>query len=386
MKITKQQGETPFYTIYQQDTIFLKSELMRYKKLVEELQGRYLHQKNVSLQAENDLLQDKLLNAQEQLKINEEFEEELLKEKNILLDTQYRLELKLQKQQDELYDKSLKINSIIDNKHEVDQELLLCQNEIDSLKKELEQQDDQLLQMKENMELQQLEMKKLSTTKKQLEQQLNIENIANEKLKTDVQSKKAHLKDLKDALELSEETKRELLDQLLEKSQNLESLLSERKYLHEKFNHAKQQLIEAEKMKVDFFWEIIEAYKKQFEENEWWLSNQFADIDRTTKQQEKKLEVIEKDQQNSINNFKDYKEKVLKGFQDVDEKFSHFVEQLDSIRDHNHKMSHNLFEIKEFVEKQKRSQAQFIMKRQNTLYGIRGAQPHHNQKQNQKHD
>ncbi|MBM7586944.1 chromosome segregation ATPase [Bacillus pakistanensis] len=381
MKIKKQEGDTPFYTIYQQDTIFLKSELMRYKKLVEELQSRYLHQKNVSLQAENNLLQDKLTNAEEQLKVNEAFEEELLKEKNILLDTQYRLEVKLQNQQDELYEKALIINAINDHKHEVDQELLSCQNEIDSLKKDLELQDEQFLKMKESMELQRLEMKELSTLKKKLEQQLAKENMEKEKLISDVQSKEAHLKDLKAALELSEKTKRELLDQLLEKSQNLERLLSERKHLHEKFNEAKQQLIEAEKMKVDFFWEIIEAYKKQFEENEWWLSNQFADIDRTTRQQEKKLEAIEKDQISNLNDYKDYKEKVLKGFHAVDEKFSLLVEQLNSIRDHNDKMSLNLFEMKDFVEKQKRSQAQFIMKRQNTLHEIRGAQPYNNQKQ-----
>ncbi len=159
------------------------------------------------------------------------------------------------------------------------------------------------------------------------------------------------------ALAYSEETKKEMFYNLISKTEELEKLMSERKHTLDTLQLAKDQLIEAEKEKMKYLKTFISQYQKHFEENEWWLSSQFADIDQRRKQQDERIEAVEQEQEIHFT----LQNEVLEGrFEQVEQRFIAFLEEVDSIRDYNSKLTHNLFELKRLVENQKRSQTHII--------------------------
>lgn len=193
----------------------------------------------------------------------------------------------------------------------------------------------------------------------------------NQSLNTKIDSQQQHISDINAALAHSEDTKKEMFYSLISKTEELEKLMSERKHTLDSLQFAKDQLVEAEKQKMEYIKTFISEYQKQFEENEWWFSTQFADIDQRSKQQDERIEAVEQEQEL---HFIHQNEALMDKFKEVEQRFIEFIEEVDSIRDHNSIMTHNLFELKRLVENQKRSQTHIIKPRQKTSANKMGTQ------------
>ncbi|MHA7135682.1 hypothetical protein ACRTEV_00215 [Rossellomorea arthrocnemi] len=193
----------------------------------------------------------------------------------------------------------------------------------------------------------------------------------NQSLNTKIDSQQQHISDINAALAHSEDTKKEMFYSLISKTEELEKLMSERKHTLDSLQFAKDQLVEAEKQKMEYIKTFISEYQKQFEENEWWFSTQFADIDQRSKQQDERIEAVEQEQEL---HFIHQNEALMDKFKEVEQRFLEFIEEVDSIRDHNSIMTHNLFELKRLVENQKRSQTHIIKPRQKASANKMGTQ------------
>ncbi|MFI8574587.1 hypothetical protein ACIGEL_02655 [Rossellomorea aquimaris] len=193
----------------------------------------------------------------------------------------------------------------------------------------------------------------------------------NQSLNTKIDSQQQHISDINAALAHSEDTKKEMFYSLISKTEELEKLMSERKHTLDSLQFAKDQLVEAEKQKMEYIKTFISEYQKQFEENEWWFSTQFADIDQRSKQQDERIEAVEQEQEL---HFIHQNEALMDKFKEVEQRFIEFIEEVDSIRDHNSIMTHNLFELKRLVENQKRSQTHIIKPRQKASANKMGTQ------------
>lgn len=247
--------------------------------------------------------------------------------------------------------------------------------ESDSLRQQLQEKAISINELEKKLLQSENERNSLSLSLSKLEESLNESSIENETLLKDNQtllqrnqslntkghSQQQHISDLNAALAHSEETKKEMFYSLISKTEELEKLMSERKHTLDSMQFAKDQLVEAEKQKMEYIKTFINEYHKHFEENEWWLSTQFADIDQRSKHQEERIEAVEQEQEL---HFIHQNEVLMEKFEEVEQRFNEFIEEVDSIRDHNSKMTHNLFELKRMVEIQKRSQTHIIKPRQ----------------------
>ncbi|MGE6753018.1 hypothetical protein ACQKFO_06195 [Rossellomorea sp. NPDC071047] len=318
-----------------------------------------MERKNLSvslslLEDQLKILHDKLISKEEFLLEKSEMINELEKklvqtevDRNNLALSMSRLDeerdslrQQLHKKEDLLQEKSI-INNELEKKH------LQSENELNNLSLSLSK-------VEESHNKSTLENETLLKENQTLLQR-------NQSLNTKVHSQLQHISDLNAALAHSEETKKEMFYSLISKTEELEKLMSERKHTLDSLQFAKDQLVEAEKQKMEYIKTFISEYQKQFEENEWWFSTQFADIDQRSKQQDERIELVEQEQEL---HFIHQNEVLMEKFEEVEQRFIEFIEEVDSIRDHNSRMTHNLFELKRMVENQKRSQTHIIKPRQ----------------------
>ncbi|BCB03456.1 hypothetical protein [Bacillus sp. KH172YL63] len=194
------------------------------------------------------------------------------------------------------------------------------------------------------------ENKDLQKTKQTLLQEIHS-------LTTLTESQQQHITDLNAALSHSENTKKELFHTLLTKAEELEKLMAERQHTLDALEFSKNHLIEAEQEKLHYMKDFLSQFHQHIEENEWWLSSQFADIDQQRKKQDERIGDIE---QSHELHFSLQKEDFAGKFKEVEDRFLSFIEEVENIRDHNAKLTHNLFELKRLVENQKRSQTRVI--------------------------
>ncbi|WP_175989087.1 hypothetical protein [Bacillus sp. Marseille-Q1617] len=281
-----------------------------------------------------------------QIRINETTEHDLILERNKFKEGKEKLEEEVMFLHRALRDKESLIVTQGDHIKTLEKDLLKFQlennnqkaalSQLEDLNKELSAQNDQLLKDNKNLV------------------------VKSERLKTQNKSQKLHINDLNNALLKSEETKKEVFFDLLSKTEELERLIAERKHTIKSLEDAKERLIHSEKEKMKFIKDMLHQYQKKIEENEWWFSAQFADIDIRTKKQEERIDVIEYEKEHQ---FKEQNEKFLCRFQEVENTFSNFIGEVDSIRDSNDKMAQNLFDLKRLVENQKRIQTHIIQNR-----------------------
>jgi chromosome segregation ATPase len=399
IKIAKNEIKTPMYHIENQEKLYFLSKIDELNQTIERLQESHLyaevqHYKELFI---SNLHQLEHLN--EELEINRVSEEELIKDRNRFKEWKEKLENQVN---DLHHQQHIKENILIEKTekiHELEQKLVQTEVErknLDLSMSRLDKERDSLLQQlheKENLlqdksiTINELEKKLLqsenelntlslslskleeSHTKSSTENETLLkENQTllqrNQSLNTKVLSQQQHISDLNAALAHSEETKKEMFYSLISKTEELEKLMSERKHALDSLQFAKDQLVEAEKQKMEYIKTFISEYQKQFEENEWWFSTQFADIDQRSKQQDERIEAVEQEQEL---NFIHQNEVLMEKFEEVEQRFIEFIEEVDSIRDQNSRMTHNLFELKRMVENQKRSQTHIIKPRQKPI-------------------
>jgi len=341
---------------------FLIEKTEKIHELEQKLLQIEMERKNLS--ASLSLLEDQLKVHQDKLISKEEF---LLKEGQMIIELEQKL-----------------VQTEVERKN-LDLSMCRLDEERDSLRQQLHQEESQLqeksitiielekklLQSENELNTLSLSLSKLeeSHTKSSTENETLLkENQTllqrNQSLNTKVLSQQQHISDLNAALAHSEETKKEMFYSLISKTEELEKLMSERKHALDSLQFAKDQLVEAEKQKMEYIKTFISEYQKQFEENEWWFSTQFADIDQRSKQQDERIEAVEQEQEL---NFIHQNEVLMEKFEEVEQRFIEFIEEVDSIRDQNSKMTHNLFELKRMVENQKRSQTHIIKPRQKPI-------------------
>jgi DNA repair exonuclease SbcCD ATPase subunit len=337
----------PMYTISDQEVLYLKSEIYNLNKTIRTLKSSYLY-------AENEYHKDQLRKVREELTLacrsideNETVERELIKDRNLFKEGKEKLESQVRALHDALHGKEELLQQHQVTKNDLQQELL-------SIELEKKQLTQKISEIKKNQ--QDLFNKNQSLVEENI---LHLRKI--DSLNSELQSKKLHISDLNSALALSEDTKKELFYNLMTKTEELEKVMSERKHALDSLQFAKNQLIEAEKQKMEYIKTFISQYQKHFEENEWWLSSQFADIDQRTKLQDERIEAVEQEQEIHFTIQND----VLEGkFKQVEQRFLDFLTEVDSIREYNSTLTHSLLELKRMVESQKRSQNHIITARQ----------------------
>ncbi|NMH71092.1 hypothetical protein HF072_20115 [Bacillus sp. RO3] len=383
------------YHIENQERLYFHSKIDELNQLIKKLQESYLY---AEVQHYKELVHSKrqqIEHLNKEIEVNRVSEEELLKDRNRFKEWKEKLEHQVNDLHHQLLTKDQIVQEKVGTIHEIEQKLLQTETERKSLElslskldKESESVRHQLHQKEELldekiMSIHQLEklllqseneLKSLSLSMSKLQEShdkstsenntLMNENQtllqSNQSLNTKVQSQQQHINDLNAALSHSEDTKKEMFYNLITKTEELEKLLSERKHTLDSLQFAKDQLVEAEKQKMLYIKTFISEYQKHFEENEWWFSSQFADIDLRSKQQEERIDAIEQGQEI---HFLHQNEALIEKFQEVEERFIEFIEEVDLIRDHNSRMTHNLFELKRMVENQKRSQTHIIKPR-----------------------
>ncbi|MEI2663790.1 hypothetical protein [Rossellomorea sp. LJF3] len=335
------------YTISDQEVLYLKSEIENLNKTIRTLKSSYLY-------AENEYHKEQLQKAQEELTLayrrideNETVERELIKDRNLFKEGKEKLESQARALHDALHGKDELLQQSQVSQNDLQQELL-------SIKLEKKQLSHKITEIEK--EQQDLFSKNQSLLEENI---LHLRKI--DSLNSELQGKKLHISDLNSALAHSEDTKKEIFFNLIAKTEELEKALSERKHTLDSLQFAKEQLIQAEKQKMEYIKTFISQYQKHFEENEWWLSSQFADIDQRTKLQDERIEAVEQEQDIHFT----LQNEVLEGkFEQVEQKFIDFLEEVDSIREYNVTLTHSLLELKRLVESQKRSQAPIITARQ----------------------
>jgi chromosome segregation ATPase len=334
------------YTIENQEKYYLQSQIHQLKNNIQKLKDSILfaeakHYKGIIDKNEKEI--EKLYSL---IRLNDNTEKELILERNRFKEGKERMEREVLTLHQTLHDKDAVIELQTGLIHSLEKDLLKSElhntrlastlTQLEDLNKKLSSQNDQL--MKDNKNL----------------------IIKSEGMKSQIKTQKIHISDLNNALATSENTKKEVFFDLLSKTEELEKLIAEREHTLQSLEEAKEQLIISEKDKMQYLRDMLDQYKKTIEENEWWFSTQFADIDHRTKKQEERLDSIEYEQEVQ---FTEQNKKIINQLEDVESKFMKFIEEIDCIRNSNQKMTDQLFELKHMVEKQKRSGTHIIQNR-----------------------
>jgi DNA repair exonuclease SbcCD ATPase subunit len=335
------------YAISDQEVLYLKSEIENLNKTIRTLKSSYLYAENEYHKAELKKVQEELKLAHLRIEENDSVERELIVDRNQFKEGKEKLESQVRALHDALHVKEELLQQQQVAKNELQQELL-------STKLEQRQLTQKLTELEKDQQ-------ELFSENKVLSEETILHLRKLDSLDSELQSKKLHISDLNSALARSEDTKKEMFYKLISKAEELEKVMAERNHTLDSLQFAKDQLIEAEKQKMEYLKTFISQYQKHFEENEWWLSSQFADIDQRTKQQDERIEAFEQEQEIHFT----LQNEVLEGkFEQVEERFLEFITEVDSIRDYNSILTHNLLELKRLVESQKRSQTHIIKARQ----------------------
>jgi hypothetical protein len=338
--------KSPMYHIENQEKHYLHSEINRLKKIIQKIKESHLYAEADYYKGVIQKKEQEIEDLYTQIKINETTEQELIMERNKFKEGKEKLEEEVLFLHHALHDKESLIETQGQHMKALEKGLLQLEFENNNLKQEMAQLED-------------LNMKLSSQNDQLLKDNKNLVTKS-ERLKSQTKSQKLHINDLNNALVNSEETKKEVFFNLLSKTEELEKLIAERTHMIQSLEDAKEQLIQAEKQKMQFIKDMLLQYQKTIEENEWWFSAQFADIDTRTQKQEERIDLIEYEHEVQ---FKEQNENILSRFKDVEGKFSDFISEIESIRDSNDKMSQNLFDLKRLVEHQKRTQMHIIQNR-----------------------
>ncbi|MGR3763941.1 hypothetical protein [Rossellomorea sp. NS-SX7] len=334
------------YTIENQEKHYLQSQIHQLKKTIKEIKESYLYTEAKHYKSIINEKEEVIKDLYTHIKMNESIEEELILERNRFKEANEKLEEEVLTLHQALHDKE----SVIETQSK----------EINTLEKDILQLEmENKNQVRSLSRLEDINIKLSSQNDQLLKDNRNLVT-SSERLKSQIKSQKLHINDLNNALIQSEETKKGVFFDLVSKTEELEKLMAERKHAIQSLEEAKEQLIQSEKQKMQFIKDMLHQYQKTIEENEWWFSAQFADIDTRTKQQEERLDLIVHEHEVQFN---EQNERILCKFEDVEGKFLEFIGEIESIKDSNDEMSQSLFDLKRLVENQKRIQTHIIQNR-----------------------
>ncbi|XXM71206.1 hypothetical protein ACQ0QQ_16045 [Lysinibacillus sphaericus] len=329
------------YNIEKQETLYLQSEIQQLKKTLQRVKESYSyaeakHYKDIVTEKEKEIKE-----LYSQIMTHETTEQELIRDRSRFQEAKERLEDEIMELHLVLRQKGARIEEQAEALYKLDRSLLQFELTQKNLSESLTVVEDLNQKLSSHNDLLLIDNKNLVSK--------------SEGMKAQIKSQKEHIKDLNRALSQSEETKKEILFNLISQTEELEKLTAERSHTLAALESSKEQLISAEKEKMQFVKDIFQQYEKTIEENDWWLSSQFADIDKRANEQEAKMEQFETihssrfSKQNKLINSK---------FKDVEDTFSHFIGEIDSLRETNEKLTRHIFEMKRMIDKQKSNQSQ----------------------------
>ncbi|MCA1053592.1 hypothetical protein LCM10_01235 [Rossellomorea aquimaris] len=334
---------SPMYAIANQEKHYLQSEIHRLMKTIDDIKNSYsyaaaTHYKEVIRKKDEEIEQ-----LATQIRVNETTEQELVLERNRFKEGKEKTEAEILVLHDLLHEKEKRSEDQIHRINELEKELLQLKLEKQHLSQSLSETEESNRERAAQNDL-------------LLKDNNQLINKA-EGMKAQIKSQKAHINDLNRAVIESEKTKKEIIVLLTSKTEELERLVAERKHTITSLEHAKEQLIMAEKEKMEFIKNIIHQYEKTIEDNEWWFGAQFADIDKRSKEQEQKMERMEGEQEERYTKQQD---EFFSKFQEVEEKFHQFIGEMDSLKQGNEEMTNQLFQLKHLMTKQKRDQKHYL--------------------------
>ncbi|KFF56865.1 MULTISPECIES: spore protein Cse15 [Bacillus] len=235
----------PFFHDVSQENLYLKSELSRCHKLISELEASYFHQKNNKLLKENNDMKEKLQQMTAELTQMSTKEKHASHTSQSLHQIRAELLDKIVVLQELLSAETYKRRAEIEEKHKlhiakikIEEENKNLHKRISQLQASIEQEQNALLQAKQQAEL--------------------------------IKTENGRLK-----------------EQMVEKEYQLQHIKIEVDHMKDRIIETKERLLDIEKTKEKLFHETIISYKRQLDESDAWIASHFADIDGNTKQKEK---------------------------------------------------------------------------------------------------
>ncbi|MEC2110239.1 spore protein Cse15 [Bacillus stercoris] len=235
----------PFFHDVSQENLYLKSELSRCHKLISELEASYFHQKNNKLLKENNDMKEKLQ------QLTTELTQMSTKEKHASHTSQSLHQIRA-----ELLDKIVVL-----------QELLSAET------------------YKRRAEIE--EKHKLHIAKIKIEEENKNLHKRISQLQASIEQEQNTLIQAKQQAELIKAENGRLKEQMVEKEYQLQHIKIEVDHMKDRIIETKERLLDIEKTKEKLFHETIISYKRQLDESDAWIASHFADIDGNTKQKEK---------------------------------------------------------------------------------------------------
>lgn len=235
----------PFFHDVSQENLYLKSELSRCHKLISELEASYFHQKNNKLLKENTDMKEKLQQLSAELTHMSTKEKHASHTSQTLHQIRAELLDKIVVLQELLSAETYKRRAEIEEKHKlhiakvkIEEENKNLHKRISELQASIEQEQNALLQAKQQAEL--------------------------------IKAENGRLK-----------------EQMVEKEYQLKHIKIEVDHMKDRIIETKERLLDIEKTKEKLFHETVISYKRQLDESDAWIASHFADIDGGTKQKEK---------------------------------------------------------------------------------------------------
>nr|CAA10887.1 Cse15 protein [Bacillus subtilis] [Bacillus subtilis subsp. subtilis str. 168] len=106
-------------------------------------------------------------------------------------------------------------------------------------------------------------------------------------LQASIEQEQNALLQAKQQAELIKAENGRLKEQMVEKEYQLKHIKIEVDHMKDRIIETKERLLDIEKTKEKLFHETIISYKRQLDESDAWIASHFADIDGGTKQKEK---------------------------------------------------------------------------------------------------
>ncbi|WP_341357874.1 hypothetical protein [Rossellomorea sp. y25] len=353
----------PLYNISNQESFFLLSEINNLKQTIKKLKDGYLYAENEHLREEISHKNHELELAYEQIKVNDLHEIELLKDRNTLTEANEKVESELKNANQIIINNGAHIQTLESEKKELEQSLLKEKYKFNEVRKQLEEIQAERISLKESNNVLLREIDTLHSGL--VERDRMIYSFENE-----IAIKDTHLQELNQALSQSEETKKDLFQELLTKAEKLEGLSVERDQLMLRFEESKQKLMESEKMKVDYFEKMIVTVQQQIEENEWWLTNQFADIDRSSKKQEEKMDSLESVMNDSFERVLSKKDNMLNELEKFDFQLSHIIQQMNTLYQTESSIFHGIDSLRTMIDSNKTQDLNKLVTTKKGVYRI----------------
>lgn len=119
-------------------------------------------------------------------------------------------------------------------------------------------------------------------------------------LQASIEQEQNALLQAKQQAELIKAENGRLKEQMVEKEYQLKHIKIEVDHMKDRIIETKERLLDIEKTKEKLFHETIISYKRQLDESDAWIASHFADIDGGTKQKKKRKKKLQRPTRSQI--------------------------------------------------------------------------------------